>query len=128
MTTDTSGHEMALAQAEAMIERQADEIARLRDENATLRAELDAVASTLPGSYYMDPPDGGSVTIAEQVGRMAKDAEKWREREAKIESLKARGFLGSPLRDAHDSDCATHNEPAYPNGPCDCSLAMQKGE
>jgi hypothetical protein len=20
----------------------------------------------------------------------------------------------------HDSDCATHNEPAYPNGPCDC--------
>jgi len=24
--------------------------------------------------------------------------------------------------DLHDSDCATHNEPAYPNGPCDCSL------
>ena len=22
--------------------------------------------------------------------------------------------------DNHDSDCATHNEPAYPNGPCDC--------
>lgn len=20
----------------------------------------------------------------------------------------------------HDSDCAQHNEPAYPNGPCDC--------
>lgn len=20
----------------------------------------------------------------------------------------------------HASDCATHNEPAYPNGPCDC--------
>ncbi|MBI1316387.1 hypothetical protein GC167_05945 [bacterium] len=20
----------------------------------------------------------------------------------------------------HDSDCATHNEPAFPNGPCDC--------
>lgn len=20
----------------------------------------------------------------------------------------------------HDSDCAVHNEPAYPNGPCDC--------
>lgn len=20
----------------------------------------------------------------------------------------------------HKSDCATHNEPAYPNGPCDC--------
>lgn len=25
------------------------------------------------------------------------------------------------LLDRHDSDCATHNEPAYPNGPCDCS-------
>jgi hypothetical protein len=22
--------------------------------------------------------------------------------------------------DGHASDCATHNEPAYPNGPCDC--------
>lgn len=41
MTTDTSGHEMALAQAEAMIERQADEIARLRDENAKLRADAE---------------------------------------------------------------------------------------
>ena len=20
----------------------------------------------------------------------------------------------------HDSDCATHNEPAMPNGPCSC--------
>lgn len=23
----------------------------------------------------------------------------------------------------HDSDCAQHNEPAYPNGPCDCSVS-----
>jgi hypothetical protein len=23
----------------------------------------------------------------------------------------------------HDSDCATHNEPAMPNGLCDCSLS-----
>jgi hypothetical protein len=23
----------------------------------------------------------------------------------------------------HDSDCAVHNMPAYPAGPCDCSLA-----
>lgn len=22
--------------------------------------------------------------------------------------------------DGHDSDCATHNEPAFPNGPCNC--------
>jgi hypothetical protein len=24
----------------------------------------------------------------------------------------------------HDSDCATHNEPAMPNGPCDCSVSQ----
>jgi len=22
----------------------------------------------------------------------------------------------------HDSDCSLHNEPAYPNGNCDCSV------
>lgn len=27
--------------------------------------------------------------------------------------------------DGHDSDCATHNEPATPNGPCDCSVAQK---
>lgn len=26
----------------------------------------------------------------------------------------------SPLQRLHWSDCAVHNEPAYPNGPCDC--------
>lgn len=24
----------------------------------------------------------------------------------------------------HNSDCAVHNEPAYPNGPCDCSPVL----
>lgn len=28
--------------------------------------------------------------------------------------------------DQHDSDCATHNMPAYPNEPCDCSLQEPK--
>lgn len=23
----------------------------------------------------------------------------------------------------HDSDCAVHNMPAFPNGPCDCSVS-----
>ena len=27
----------------------------------------------------------------------------------------------------HDSDCAVHNMPAYPNGPCDCRLAAHIG-
>lgn len=25
----------------------------------------------------------------------------------------------------HDSDCSVHNEPAYPNGPCDCEYAQR---
>lgn len=28
----------------------------------------------------------------------------------------------------HDSDCAMHNEPAYPNGPCDCTQATTPAE
>ena len=26
----------------------------------------------------------------------------------------------------HDSDCAVHNEPAYPAGKCDCSVSKKK--
>jgi hypothetical protein len=25
----------------------------------------------------------------------------------------------------HASDCAVHNEPAYPNGPCDCGVEVK---
>lgn len=42
-----------------------------------LRAMSD-VSALLPCSYYMDPPDGGSVTVIEQVERMAKDAARYR--------------------------------------------------
>ncbi|MCR4301608.1 MAG: hypothetical protein NUV51_08350 [Sulfuricaulis sp.] len=46
------------------------------------RAERDALAtemqSLLPGYYYMDPPDGGDVSISEQLRRMGKDAERYR--------------------------------------------------
>lgn len=29
--------------------------------------------------------------------------------------------------DKHASDCATHNEPAYPNGECDCEEGTEAG-
>lgn len=38
-----------------------------------------ALAALLPGTYYMDPPDGGSVALLEQLRRMAKDAERYRQ-------------------------------------------------
>jgi hypothetical protein len=28
----------------------------------------------------------------------------------------------------HDSDCAVHNEPAYPKGPCNCRLSIRVGD
>ncbi|WP_447899256.1 hypothetical protein [Stenotrophomonas maltophilia] len=43
-------------------------------ERNRLRAEMDQVAGCLPGVYYMDPPDGGNVSIPEQVRRMSEDA------------------------------------------------------
>ncbi|EOJ8673999.1 TPA: hypothetical protein ACXI79_005941 [Pseudomonas aeruginosa] len=39
---------------------------------------LKECASALPGTYYMDPPDGGNVSIPEQIRRMAKDAARYR--------------------------------------------------
>lgn len=35
--------------------------------------------------------------------------------------------LSSTTR-GHDSDCAVHNAPAYPPGPCDCSLSSTHGK
>ena len=46
-----------------------------KDEREATLAEL---AALLPGPYYMDPPDGGSVTVLEQFRRMALDAQRWR--------------------------------------------------
>jgi len=37
--------------------------------------EQEELASLLPGAYYMDPPDGGNVSLREQFERMARDAE-----------------------------------------------------
>ncbi|HBP0262921.1 TPA: hypothetical protein L5P72_006531, partial [Pseudomonas aeruginosa] len=65
-----------------------DEIDRLKAENCAhkdtqkhcewLAQDLKECASVLPGTYYMDPPDGGNVSIPEQIRRMAKDAARYR--------------------------------------------------
>ena len=36
------------------------------------------------------------------------------------------GLAGATLT-MHDSDCATHNEPAMPRGPCNCRLSQVVG-
>lgn len=70
---------------EALLAQAADEIERLTAERDELRrqlaeawAEREAMANVLPGYYYMDPPDGGDVSVLEQLRRMAKDAERYR--------------------------------------------------
>jgi hypothetical protein len=60
---------------EDRVVRAADQLKQERD---TLAKEVDACASTLPGPYYMDPPDGGDVSISEQLRRMARDAARYR--------------------------------------------------
>ena len=39
---------------------------------------INEITAELPGVHYMDPPDGGDVSVPEQVHRMAKDAERYR--------------------------------------------------
>lgn len=43
-----------------------------KDETEDIANEL------LPGSYYMDPPDGGEVSLREQLRRMSEDAARYR--------------------------------------------------
>jgi hypothetical protein len=49
----------------------------LFDGRRTKPSEQELLA-LLPGPYYMDPPDGGSPTLLEQLRRMAQDARRYR--------------------------------------------------
>lgn len=53
-----------------LAEQRATNWATAEAERDRAQTELDLVARAIPGVRYMDPPDGGSVTIAEQVARM----------------------------------------------------------
>ena len=64
---DTDDHEQILADPKATT-----------DELHSIIAELQAVSTAIGTTVYMDPPDGGSPTLAEQVARMAKDAARYR--------------------------------------------------
>ena len=47
-------------------------------ENERLREFERSAALTLPGVYYMDPPDGGDVSLLKQLQRMSNDAARYR--------------------------------------------------
>lgn len=42
----------------------------------------------------------------------------------RLEKVEPTHCMCSSCKDGtlHDSDCSVHNEPAYPSGPCDCSV------
>lgn len=75
-----------------------EELERLRTDLATLEQ---ACKEALPGVYYMDPPDGGDVSLGEQVLRMGNDAQryrKWRHGASAriVETAKALCYAGTP--------------------------------
>ena len=68
---------------------------------AELQAENEKLRELLSGKAYLDTNArlGAEITVLKaELAEAKKDAELWREREAKIKSLRERGFLGSPLR------------------------------
>ncbi|EPF5560240.1 hypothetical protein ACSS9A_004399, partial [Salmonella enterica subsp. enterica serovar Newport] len=62
----------------------------LRDKQALLEALDNSLCELLPGTQYMDPPDGGSVTPLEQVRRMVAD---YRNQIAELEARTPYGYL-----------------------------------
>lgn len=70
----------------------------LRAENERLKAELAEKEAEILKLNQMYPATAYTVEIEKQLAEVKKDAELWREREARIKSLRERGFLGSPLR------------------------------
>ena len=57
---------------------QADEPAIANPQPSADAARDAELAALLPGTHYMDEPDGGSASVLEQVKRMAEDAARWR--------------------------------------------------
>lgn len=84
------------------------------EEMEALRREVDECAATLPGVTYMDPPDGGSPTIAEQLSRMAKDAERYR-------------FMRELLRPS-DWEYVSHQIPAVVDEEIDALMEAYRDE
>lgn len=67
---------------------------------------INEVTAALPGVQYMDPPDGGDVSVPEQVRRMAKDAERYRFLMRELGGSVSQVVMGSPVFSNEDVDAA----------------------
>jgi hypothetical protein len=63
---------------ERRLRYQTDRLNAAERENERLREFERSAALTLPGVYYMDPPDGGDVSLLKQLQRMSNDAARYR--------------------------------------------------
>jgi hypothetical protein len=106
-------------------QKHACKMAKERDEARVLldrlAAELAECAEVLPVAYYMDPPDGGDVSVSEQLSRMAKDAERYR--------LLRRKFAIISDGDGHAEFCAINlPRPTYiaPSSAIELDAALDR--
>ncbi|MFP5338934.1 MAG: hypothetical protein ACLGIW_10675 [Gammaproteobacteria bacterium] len=67
---------------------------------------INEITAALPGAHYMDPPDGGDVSVPEQVRRMAKDAERYRFLMRELGGSVSQVVMGSPTFSNEDVDAA----------------------
>ena len=81
-----------------LLEISAEKELALRAENEQLKAELAEKDAEILKLNQMYPATAYTLEVEKQLAEAKKDAELWREREAKIKSLRERGFLRSPLR------------------------------
>lgn len=63
-----------------------NEAGELEERNRRLMGELNAVSAAIGDCRYMDPPDGGDVTLGEQVNRMRTDRDQLTARNAELEA------------------------------------------
>ena len=141
LRTDDASDDLLISAA-SLLETDDDEIERLRAEVARLTAEQDAVSAAIGTNEYMDPPDGGNVSLAEQVRRM-RDALLARveaaEQEADLlrqlcaSAYQMAGVAGAPLRflDAlsrHDDVTQEQIDALLPVFPHEFDAAMEVGK
>lgn len=64
--------------AQQLVKTAQRRVDKLRTELEAAEADKREIFALLPGTYYMDPPDGGDVPPLEQLRRMAENARRYR--------------------------------------------------
>jgi hypothetical protein len=104
-------------------DRRADAISAWNSRERDAR-DVDVIRSEdlvrlLPGPYYMDPPDGGDVSLHEQLKRMAKDAARYRWlRELREQTADVIGRWGAGCGE----------DPEYLDQAIDAALTQEQGD